>query len=147
LITDNMAGHFMRAGKISCVIVGADRVAANGDVANKIGTYTLAALAHLHAIPFYVAAPISTIDLACADGERIPIEDRDPSEVTHIGDRRIAPAGVAVANPAFDVTPHQLVRAIVTERGVASAPYKGHLRRLVLGQRPDPRRRDALNRR
>jgi methylthioribose-1-phosphate isomerase len=147
LITDNMAGHFMRAGKIACVIVGADRVAANGDVANKIGTYTLAALAHRHRIPFYVAAPTTTIDLACADGDRIPIEDRDPSEVTHIGGRQIAPAGIAAANPAFDVTPHQLVSAIVTERGVARAPYKGNLRRLVLGQRREPRRGKVLTRR
>ncbi|MFN8624849.1 MAG: S-methyl-5-thioribose-1-phosphate isomerase [Candidatus Binatia bacterium] len=131
LITDGMAGHFMRAGKIACVIVGADRVAANGDVANKIGTYGLAALARRHRIPFLVAAPTSTIDLACADGDRIPIEDRDPREVTHIGDRRIAPSGIVVANPAFDVTPCQLVSAIITERGVASAPYKGSLRRLL----------------
>jgi methylthioribose-1-phosphate isomerase len=136
----------MRAGKIACVIVGADRVAANGDVANKIGTYTLAALAHRHRIPFFVAAPTPTIDLACPDGGRIPIEERDPTEVTHIGGRRIAPAGIAVANPAFDVTPHQLISAIVTERGVAIAPYKGSLRRLVLGQRRAPRRRTALKR-
>ncbi|MBP1684982.1 MAG: methylthioribose-1-phosphate isomerase [Deltaproteobacteria bacterium] len=146
LITDGMAGHFMRAGKIACVIVGADRVAANGDVANKIGTYGLAALAHRHRIPFFVAAPTSTVDLACADGDHIPIEDRDPREVTHIGDRQIAPAGIAVANPAFDVTPHQLISAIVTERGVASAPYKGSLRRLVRGQRREPRRREASRR-
>ena len=102
----------MRAGKVTCVIVGADRVAANGDVANKIGTYTLAVLAHRHRIPFFVAAPISTVDLECADGDHIPIEDRDPTEVTHIGERRIAPSGIAVANPAFDVTPHSLVTAI-----------------------------------
>ena len=144
LITDNMAGHFMQGGTISCVIVGADRVAANGDVANKIGTYTLAVLAHRHRIPFYVAAPTSTIDLHCPSGERIPIEDRDPAEVTHIGDRQIAPSGIAVANPAFDVTPHLLVTAIVTERGVARAPYKISLRRLALGQRRGPRSRKAL---
>jgi len=132
LITDSMAGHFMHSGRISCVIVGADRVAANGDVANKIGTYSLAVLAHRHHIPFYVAAPTSTVDLHCPSGERIPIEDRDPTEVTHIGDRQIAPAGIAVANPAFDVTPHPLVTAIVTERGVARPPYKVSLRRLML---------------
>jgi methylthioribose-1-phosphate isomerase len=146
LITDNMAGHFMHSGRISCVIVGADRVAANGDVANKIGTYTLAVLAHRHHIPFYVAAPTSTIDLHCPTGGRIPIEDRDPTEVTHIGDRQIAPSGIAVANPAFDVTPHRLVTAIVTERGVARAPYKTSLRRLVLEQRGRPRSRGVLKR-
>jgi methylthioribose-1-phosphate isomerase len=147
LITDNMAGHFMHSGKISCVIVGADRVAANGDVANKIGTYTLAVLAHRHHIPFYVAAPTSTIDLQCPNGQRIPIEDRDPTEVTHIGDRQIAPSGMPVANPAFDVTPHLLVTAIVTERGVARPPYKMSLRRLVLagGQRRQPSSRKALH--
>lgn len=143
LITDSMAGHFMRMGKINCVIVGADRVAANGDVANKIGTYTLAVLAHRHHIPFVVAAPISTIDLHCADGDHIPIEDRDPAEVTHIGDRRIPPSGIAVANPAFDVTPHALVAAIVTERGIARAPYKRGLRELVQGRGREPRRRKA----
>jgi len=146
LITDGMAGHFMRAGTIGCVIVGADRVAANGDVANKIGTYTLAVLAHRHRIPFFVAAPTSTIDLACADGDHIPIEDRDPNEVTHIGDRRIAPTGIVVANPAFDVTPSRLVSAIVTECGVARAPYKGPLRRLALGRRRESQRRAALSR-
>ena len=145
LITDSMAGHFMRTGKIACVIVGADRVAANGDVANKIGTYSLAVLAHRHHIPFYVAAPTSTVDLDCPTGERIPIEDRDPREVTHIGDRQIAPAGIAVANPAFDVTPHLLVSAIVTERGVARPPYKISLRRLVLGQRREPRSRTVVD--
>jgi methylthioribose-1-phosphate isomerase len=144
LITDNMAGHFMHSGKISCVIVGADRVAANGDVANKIGTYTLAVLAHRHHIPFYVAAPTSTIDRHCSSGEHIPIENRDPTEVTHIGDRQIAPSGIPVVNPAFDVTPHRLVTAIVTERGVARAPYNLNLRRLVLGQRRQPRSRKAL---
>ena len=145
LITDSMAGHFMRTGKIACVIVGADRVAANGDVANKIGTYSLAVLAHRHHIPFYVAAPTSTVDLDCPTGERIPIEDRDPREVTHIGNLQIAPAGIAVANPAFDVTPHVLVSAIVTERGVARAPYKMSLRRLVLGQRREPRSRTVVH--
>jgi methylthioribose-1-phosphate isomerase len=146
LITDNMAGHFMHSGRISCVIVGADRVAANGDVANKIGTYTLAVLAHRHHIPFYVAAPTSTIDLHCPAGGRIPIEDRNPAEVTHIGNRQIAPSGIPVANPAFDVTPHRLVTAIVTERGVARAPYKTSLRRLALGQRGQSRSRRVLKR-
>jgi methylthioribose-1-phosphate isomerase len=142
LITDSMAGCFMRAGNVSCVVVGADRVAANGDVANKIGTYTLAVLAKRHHIPFFVAAPTSTIDLACRSGDQIPIENRDPREITHIGDRQIAPSGMQVANPAFDVTPHQLVTAIITERGVARAPYKASLRRLVLGGRqPAGRRR------
>jgi methylthioribose-1-phosphate isomerase len=135
LITDSMAGHFMRAGDVSCVVVGADRVAANGDVANKIGTYTLAVLAKRHRVPFFVAAPTSTIDLTCPRGEDIPIENRDPTEITHIGERQIAPAGVRVANPAFDVTPHQLVTAIITERGVARAPYKASLRRLARGDR------------
>ena len=142
LITDSMAGSFMCAGGISCVVVGADRVAANGDVANKIGTYSLAVLAKRHNIPFFVAAPTSTIDLACPSGDKIPIENRDPREITHIGERQIAPSGIQVANPAFDVTPHELVTAIITERGVARAPYKARLRRLVLGGRqPAGRRR------
>lgn len=145
LITDNMAGHFMNTGKISCVVVGADRVAANGDVANKIGTYTLAVLAARHHLPFYVAAPISTVDLHCRSGAHIPIENRDPAEVTHIGERQIAPSGIPVANPAFDVTPHQLVTAIVTERGVARPPYPASLRRLAGGERREPRRRKALD--
>ena len=151
LITDSMAGHFMRLGNISCVVVGADRIAANGDVANKIGTYTHAVLAKRHGIPFFVAAPISTIDLACPRGEAIPIENRDPREVTHIGERQIAPAGIGVANPAFDITPHQLVAAIITERGIARAPFRSSLRRMVLGTRPVPGRRkvaaDARRRR
>jgi len=133
LITDGMAGHFMRAGTISCVVVGADRIAANGDVANKIGTYTLAVLAKRHRIPFFVAAPTSTVDLACRRGENIPIENRDPREVTRMGDRQIAPAGVRVQNPAFDVTPHDLVTAIITERGIARRPYAKRLRQLVGG--------------
>jgi methylthioribose-1-phosphate isomerase len=144
LITDSMAGSFMRAGTISCVVVGADRVAANGDVANKIGTYSLAVLAKRHGIPFYVAAPTSTIDLACAHGDKIPIENRDPAEVTHIGDRQIAPSGIRVANPAFDVTPHALVTAIITERGVARTPYKTSLRRVMLGGHAPARRRRAV---
>jgi methylthioribose-1-phosphate isomerase len=143
LITDSMAGCFMRAGDVSCVVVGADRVAANGDVANKIGTYSLAVLAQRHRIPFFVAAPTSTIDLACPSGNQIPIENRDPREITHVGDRQIAPTGINVANPAFDVTPHALVTAIITERGVARPPYKVSLRRL-LGGRPTVRGRRAV---
>ena len=146
LITDSMAGHIMHAGAISSVVVGADRIAANGDVANKIGTYTHAVLAKRHGIPFFVAAPISTIDLACGNGAAIPIENRDPREVTHIGDRQIAPSGIQVANPAFDVTPHQLVTAIITERGIARPPLRGSLRRLVLGAARAPRRMQAKER-
>jgi len=134
LITDNMAGHLMQRGRVSCVVVGTDRTAANGDVANKIGTYTLAVLAHRHAIPFYVAAPSSSIDLACPRGEKIPIEERPPREVTHVFDRQIAPSGVRVFNPAFDVTPSELVTAIVTERGVARQPLGRTLPRLVAGE-------------
>jgi len=142
LITDSMAATFMRSGSISCVVVGADRVAANGDVANKIGTYSLAVLAKRHGIPFFVAAPTSTIDLSCPNGNKIPIESRDPAEVTHIGDRQIAPSGIRVANPAFDVTPHALITAIITERGVARAPYKTSLGQVMLaGQKPGRRRR------
>jgi methylthioribose-1-phosphate isomerase len=136
LITDGMAAHFMARGAIDCVIVGADRVAANGDVANKIGTYTHAVVAKRHGIPFYVAAPTTTVDLACADGSRIPIEERAPEEVTHLAGKRIAPAGVKVGNPAFDVTPAALVAAIVTEVGVARRPYARALRRLVRCQEP-----------
>src|SRR6266705_2670169 len=134
LVTDNMAGHLMQRGRVSCVIVGTDRTAANGDVANKIGTYTLAVLANRHSIPFYVAAPISSIDFACPDGTHIPIEERAPREVTHVFDRQIAPSGVRVANPAFDVTPAELVTAIVTERGVARQPLARTLARLVSGR-------------
>jgi methylthioribose-1-phosphate isomerase len=123
LITDNMAGYFMAQGQIDLVVVGADRIAANGDVANKIGTYSVAVLAHAHGIPFYVAAPTSTVDLSLPSGAAIPIEQRDPSEVTHLAGRRIAPEGIGVANPAFDVTPHRYVTAIVTERGVLRPPY------------------------
>jgi methylthioribose-1-phosphate isomerase len=133
LIADSMAGHLMARGEVDAVIVGADRIAANGDVANKIGTYTLAVLAKEHGLPFYVAAPLSTIDLATASGESIPIEERAPEEVTHHGGRRLAPEGIAVRNPAFDVTPHRYVTAIVTERGVARAPYAEILRALVEG--------------
>ncbi|MFN7951080.1 MAG: S-methyl-5-thioribose-1-phosphate isomerase [bacterium] len=131
LITDNMAGHMMSRGHIDCVVVGTDRVAANGDVANKIGTYTVAVLAHRHGLPFYVAAPTSTIDLDCPTGAEIPIEHRDPREVTHVFGHAVAPAGVPVANPAFDVTPNDLVTAIITEKGVATAPYFRSLRELV----------------
>ena len=133
LISDNMAGAMMRQGKIDAVVVGADRIAANGDVANKIGTYTVAILAKEHGIPFYVAAPISTVDLATPDGGKIPIEQRAATEVTHMAGKRIAPEGVSVENPAFDVTPHHYVAAIITERGLARAPYHESLRRLVEG--------------
>jgi methylthioribose-1-phosphate isomerase len=131
----------MRQGKIGAVIVGADRIAANGDVANKIGTYTVAVLAKEHAIPCYVAAPISTIDLLTPEGSKIPIEQRDPSEVTHIAGKRITPPGVEVENPAFDVTPARLVTAIVTECGIARAPYEQSLAALV--ERGDRNRRRA----
>jgi len=130
VISDNMAGAFMRQGLVDAVIVGADRIAANGDVANKIGTYTVAVLAKQHEIPFYVAAPFSTLDLKIPDGSHIPIEQRDPTEVTHIGGVRIVPDGVSVFNPAFDVTPHQFVSAIITDRGVAQPPYIESLAKL-----------------
>ncbi len=130
LISDNMAGAMMQQGKISAVIVGADRIAANGDVANKIGTYSVAVLAKAHGIPFYVAAPLSTVDLATPDGSAIPIEQRSSREVTHLAGKQIAPDGVAVENPAFDVTPNAYVTAIITERGVARAPYAESLRGL-----------------
>ena len=123
LITDNMAGHFLKSGRIGCVVVGADRIAANGDVANKIGTYSVAVLAHENRIPFYVAAPISTLDLTLESGDRIPIEQRPASEVTHIHGVPVAPEDIPVQNPAFDVTPNRYVTAIITERGVARAPY------------------------
>ena len=130
LITDNMAGYFMRRGEIKAVFVGADRIAANGDVANKIGTYSVAVLAHAHAIPFYVAAPCSTIDLTLPSGEHIPIEQRKPEEVTRVQGEQIAPTGVRVANPAFDVTPHSYVTAIITERGIVRPPYDVTLRQV-----------------
>jgi methylthioribose-1-phosphate isomerase len=139
LITDGMAGHFMKKGEIGCVIVGTDRTAANGDVANKIGTYVMAVLAHRHGIPFYVAAPTSSIDPSCPCGDRIPIEERPGHEVSHVFDRQIAPTGVCVANPAFDVTPNELVTAIVTEKGVARTPVARTLPKLI-GASP-PRRR------
>ncbi len=131
VITDNMAGHFLRNGKIDCVIVGADRIAANGDVANKIGTYSVAVLAKENRVPFYVAAPVSTLDLSLPDGSRIPIEERSPEEVRKFQGIRVTPEQVAVANPAFDVTPHRYVSAIITERGVARPPYTESLRALV----------------
>ena len=130
LITDNMVGHFLKAGEVGAVVVGADRIAANGDTANKIGTYPMAVLAHEHDVPFYVAAPTSTLDLSIPSGEHIPIEERAAEEVTHIQGVRIAP-DVAVANPAFDVTPARLITAIITERGVARAPYNDSLHRLM----------------
>lgn len=130
VISDNMSGSLMRQGLIDAVIVGADRIAANGDVANKIGTYVVAVLAKQHDIPFYVAAPFSTLDLKIPDGSHIPIEQRDPSEVTHIGGVRVVPDGVSVFNPAFDVTPNQFVTAIITDRGVALPPYTESLARL-----------------
>ena len=130
VIADNMAGTFMRQGLVDAVIVGADRVAANGDVANKIGTYTVAVLAKQHEIPFYVAAPFSTVDMKISDGSHIPIEQRDPTELTHIGGVRVVPDGVSVFNPAFDVTPNSFVTAIITDRGVAFPPYTENLQRL-----------------
>ena len=131
LITDNMAGHFMKSGRIGCVVVGADRIAANGDVANKIGTYSVAVLAKENGVPFFVAAPVSTLDLTLASGEQIPIEQRAAAEVTHVFGHAVAPAGTTVENPAFDVTPARYITAIITERGVARAPYEESLRRLT----------------
>jgi methylthioribose-1-phosphate isomerase len=131
LITDNMAGHFLKSGRIGCVVVGADRIAANGDVANKVGTYSVAVLAKENGVPFYVAAPISTLDLTLESGDRIPIEQRAAAEVTHIFGHPVAPEGTAAENPAFDVTPARYVGAIVTERGVARAPYEEALRKLA----------------
>ncbi len=129
LITDNMSGHIMKKGGVQAVVVGSDRIAANGDVANKIGTYMVAVLAHRHGIPFYVAAPLSTVDLNCPTGDDIPIEERDRTEVTHVRDTQLAPEGVGVSNYAFDVTPNELVTAIITEKGVARAPYAESLRK------------------
>ena len=131
VITDNSAGYFMQHGKVDAVIVGADRIAANGDVANKIGTYMVAVLAKTHKIPFYVAAPLSTIDASVKSGKEIPIEQRDEKEVTHFQGRRIAPQGVAAQNPAFDVTPHRYVFAIITERGIITPPFKAKIRELL----------------
>src|SRR3954470_15487173 len=128
VITDNMAGSLMRQGGVNFVVVGADRIAANGDTANKIGTYGVAVLAREHNIPFYVAAPLSTIDLDTPDGSRIPIEERSAKEVTHVGSSQLAPDGAQVWNPAFDVTPHQFIAGIITERGIFRAPYTESLR-------------------
>jgi methylthioribose-1-phosphate isomerase len=131
VITDNMAGHFMHLGRVDCVIVGADRIAANGDVANKIGTYSVAVLAKENNVPFFVAAPVSTLDLSIPDGSRIPIEERDPDEVRKIREVPVTSPGAKVENPAFDVTPHRYVSAIITDHGVARAPYSQSLRRLA----------------
>ncbi len=131
LITDNMAAHFMQAGRVDCVIVGADRIAANGDTANKIGTYGVAVLARAHDLPFYVAAPTSTVDLSIPDGDSIPIEQRDPIEVIQFRDIRTAPQGTVAANPAFDVTPARLIAGIVTECGIARPPFQDDLARMV----------------
>jgi methylthioribose-1-phosphate isomerase len=131
VITDNMAGAMMRLGQIDLVVVGADRIAANGDVANKVGTYSVAVLAKEHGIPFYVAAPLSTIDLNTPDGQQIPIEERSEREVTHLGASRLTPGGARIRNPAFDVTPARYVTAIVTEQGIARPSYNESLARLV----------------
>src|SRR5271154_672242 len=135
IITDNMAGHFLKSGRIGCVVVGADRIAANGDVANKIGTYGVAVLAKENGVPFYVAAPISTLDLTLPDGTHIPIEERGAQEVTHVYGVRMAPEGTEVRNPAFDVTPNRYVTAIITEKGVARSPYTESLRELAAGRK------------
>ena len=135
VISDNMAGAMMLQGKIGAVVVGADRIAANGDVANKIGTYTVAVLAKEHGIPFYVAAPWSTVDMATPDGSGIPIEQRAASEVTHFAGKRLTPEGVGVENPAFDVTPNSYIAAIITERGLARAPYQNSLKQLANGSK------------
>lgn len=131
LITDNMAGHFLKSGRIGCVVVGADRIARNGDVANKVGTYGVAVLAKENGVPFYVAAPVSTLDLTLPDGRQIPIEERPAAEVTHVFGVAIAPAGTEVENPAFDVTPNRYVTAIITEKGIAQAPYEESLTALA----------------
>ena len=130
LITDNMSGHVMKKGMIHAVVVGSDRIAANGDIANKIGTYMVAVLARRHNIPFYVAAPLSTVDLNCPTGEEIPIEERNIREITHVQDIQLAPEGIDVSNYAFDVTPNDLVTAIITEKGVARAPFTESLKKM-----------------
>src|SRR5882672_10461844 len=130
VITDNMAGHVMKGGQVDVVVVGADRIAANGDTANKIGTYMVAVLAKEHDIPFYVAAPISTLDLSLQSGEQIPIEERNSREITHMREQQLGPDGVAVHNPAFDITPNHLISAIITDRGVARAPFLESLKKL-----------------
>jgi methylthioribose-1-phosphate isomerase len=131
-----MAGPLMRGGEIDLVVVGADRIAANGDTANKIGTYTVAVLAFEHKLPFYVAAPVSTIDLATPDGEHIPIEERDEREVTHLGASRLTPVGAKIRNPAFDITPHRYIAGIITERGILKAPYTESLKRALAAGTP-----------
>src|SRR5439155_16967543 len=136
VITDNMAGALMRQGRVNFVVVGADRIAANGDTANKIGTYGVAVLAREHNIPFYVAAPLSTIDLNTPDGSSIPIEERSAKEVTHVGGAQLAPDGASVWNPAFDVTPHRLITGIITERGICRPPYTESLARAVAHEAP-----------
>jgi methylthioribose-1-phosphate isomerase len=128
VITESMAGPLMRAGEIDIVVVGADRIAANGDTANKIGTYTVAVMAKEHGIPFYVAAPLSTIDLTTPDGDRIPIEERDQREVSHLGSSQLTPVGAKIRNPAFDITPHRYITGIVTERGILRPPYSESLK-------------------
>lgn len=133
LITDNMAGHFMKLGKIDCVVVGADRIASNGDAANKIGTYSVAVLAKENNLPFYVAAPISTLDLNIETGEQIPIEERSELEVSHIKGIQLSPDGISIANPAFDVTPNRYISAIITEKGIARPPFKESLKKLAEG--------------
>jgi methylthioribose-1-phosphate isomerase len=130
LITDNMSGHVMKKGGVHAVVVGSDRIAANGDVANKIGTYMVAVLARRHGIPFYVAAPLSTVDMECPTGDEIPIEERNIREVTHVRDIQLAADGAEVSNYAFDVTPNDLVTAIITEKGVARAPYGESLKKM-----------------
>src|SRR5688572_1317652 len=136
VITDRMAASMMRLGNVDLVVVGADRIAANGDVANKVGTYGVAVLAKEHGLPFYVAAPISTIDLNTPDGNRIPIEERSDREVTHVGSSRLTPEGARIRNPAFDVTPNRYVTAIITERGIARPPYLDSLAELVNSRQP-----------
>jgi len=133
LITDNMAGHFFQKQTFDAVIVGADRIAANGDTANKIGTYTVAVLANAHGVPFYIAAPVSTIDINCPSGEAIPIEERSAAEVTSIGNTPIAPEGIHVRHPAFDVTPAKLITAIITDRGVLQPPFKESISNILRG--------------
>ncbi|HEX9133301.1 MAG TPA: hypothetical protein VF844_13495, partial [Ktedonobacteraceae bacterium] len=133
-------GHFMRRGGIKAIFVGADRIASNGDIANKIGTYSIAVLAQAHAIPFYVVAPRSTIDPKLSSGEQIPIEQRHSDEITHVHGVAIAPAGIQAANPAFDITPHSYITAIITEAGIARPPFNESLRDLCLGYHDDTER-------
>jgi methylthioribose-1-phosphate isomerase len=138
VITESMAGPLMRAGEIDIVVVGADRIAANGDTANKIGTYTVAVLAREHKVPFYVAAPLSTIDLATPDGDHIPIEERDRREITHLGSSRLTPEGAHIRNPAFDVTPHRYISGFITEKGIFSPPFSETLKRAFAEVVPSP---------